>query len=145
MFGKSKAVLCALATGAAIVVSATPAIADVQHFRFDGCETEDDNVQMCGSHHFFINRTETPSGNTMYVTHHRYDLTFEFTNGDSFSATGQSQYHELIQKGEPQEFHVRHREVYNSPATGTCYVDVFYHYANGDFQFDKTELIGNCP
>lgn len=145
MFGMRKAALSLLATGAAMVISASPAIADAQHFRFDGCENEDDGVKMCGTSHFIINRTDTPSGNSTYVTHMRYDLTFAFSNGDSFSAKGSSQYHELVKQGEPHEFHTRHREIYNSPETGTCYVDIFYHYANGELQFDKTELSGNCP
>lgn len=144
MFGKRKVALSALAAGATLVVVAPPAIAAAEQFKFNGCETSSD-VQMCGTNHVVVNKTLTPSGNVSYVSHMTYDLTFTFAEGDSFSATGSSHYHELVMQDEFQEFSLRQREVYTNPTTGTCYVDFFYHYANGELQFDKTEISGSCP
>lgn len=144
MSGKRKVALTALAAGAALLVLAPPATAAAEQFKFSGCETYGD-VEMCGTNHVVINRTATPSGNFGYASQMQYDLTFTFTGGESFSAKGSGHYHELVKQDAFQEFSLRHREVYTSPTTGTCYLDVFYHYANGELQFDKTEISGSCP
>lgn len=140
-----KTSLTALVAGVALLVAAAPAVAAAEHFRFEGCENEDDGVQLCGSSHFVVNRTETPNGITTYASNLKYDLTFTFPGGESFSATGSGRYHEVYKQGEPQEFHTRFQEVYTNPATGTCYLEVSYHYANGEFQFEGTEMSGECP
>ena len=134
-----------MGAGAILLAGTAPALAAAQQFRLDGCEDEDDGVVVFGTSHGVINRTETPSGNTTYVTQMKYDLTFTFEDGTTYTAVGSSHYHELVRKGEIHQFHLRHREVFNASDGTTCTADFFYQFANGEIRFDKTELSGDCP
>ena len=91
------------------------------------------------------NVTETPSGNTSYVT----NGTIAMTSANPFCTTAQSQViheHYLEKKGEQHSLSERTSstssiECFGGTFTLTCVTSFQRHYANGDFQFDRPDVV----
>jgi len=103
----------------------------------------------CADFKTVTNVTETPSGNTSFVT----NGTIAMTSANPFCTQTQSQAiheHYLQKEGEVQSHSERSSSTSQIQCFGgtfslTCITSFERHYANGDFQFDRPDVVCTTP
>ncbi len=91
------------------------------------------------------NVTETPSGNRSYVTNGVTGLTYANPfNGCSMSQSQPVHVHWLQKDGDLQSYSERRsatNEIHCGSISQTCVMTFELHYANGDVQLDRQEVV----
>jgi len=101
---------------------------------------------VCTDVHTVFNSTGTPSGNFISTVNTRADNSFTgagFLEGCNNTNTVNAQQHQLDQDFETQEFHNHNKGQFSFECFGfalTCVFDVHVHFAEGQFQFQRSEF-----